>query len=86
MLQMVEAISHDYVSKIENADKIPAIRAQCETGHHGLTRPPPLNAVLAESLYKDGLARRSLSITNSAENTTAVIRFLAQSSSQRRGL
>jgi len=57
MLQMVEAINHDYVGKIEKADKTPPIRVQCVTCHHGLTQPQPLNAVLAESLEKEGLAK-----------------------------
>ena len=55
MLQMVEAINRDYVGKIEKSDKIPPIRVQCVTCHHGLTQPQPLNAVLAESLEKDGI-------------------------------
>lgn len=57
MLQMVEAINHDYVGKIEKADKTPPIRVQCVTCLHGLTQPRPLNAVLAESLDKEGLAK-----------------------------
>jgi tetratricopeptide (TPR) repeat protein len=57
MLQMVEAINRDYVGKIEKADKTPPIRVQCVTCHHGLTQPQPLNAVLADSLDKDGLEK-----------------------------
>ena len=57
MLQMVEAINRDYVGKIEKADKTPPIRVQCVTCHHGLTQPQPLNAVLADSLDKDGLQK-----------------------------
>jgi hypothetical protein len=55
MLQMVEAINRDYVSKIEKVDKAAPIRVECVTCHHGLTKPQPLNAVLAESLEKDGV-------------------------------
>src|SRR5712672_2556223 len=55
MLEMVTAINHDYISKVP---KMPAdgaaIQVQCVTCHHGLTQPRPLNAVLAESLEKDG--------------------------------
>ena len=57
MLQMVEAINRDYVSKIEKSDKTPAIRVQCVTCHHGLTQPQPLNAVLAESMEKNGVEK-----------------------------
>lgn len=52
MLQMVAAINHDYVSKVP---KTTPIQVQCVTCHHGLTEPRPLNAVLAETLEKDGL-------------------------------
>lgn len=55
MLQMVSAINKDYVSKVEKADKSPALRVECVTCHHGLTQPQTLNAVLAASLQKDGL-------------------------------
>src|ERR1700719_115557 len=55
MLQMVEAINRDYVSKIEKVDKTTPIHVECVTCHHGLTQPQPLNAVLAESLEKDGV-------------------------------
>lgn len=57
MLQMVEAINRDYVGKIEKEDKIPPIHVQCVTCHHGLTQPQPLNAVLADSLEKNGLEK-----------------------------
>lgn len=57
MLQMVEAINRDYVGKIEKEDKTPPIHVQCVTCHHGLTRPQPLNAVLADSLEKNGLEK-----------------------------
>jgi tetratricopeptide (TPR) repeat protein len=57
MMQMVEAINRDYVGKIENADKTLPIRVQCVTCHHALTRPQPLNAVLAETLEKDGIEK-----------------------------
>lgn len=57
MLQMVEAINRDYVGKLEKADKLAPIRVQCVTCHHGLTQPQPLNAVLAASLEKDGVAK-----------------------------
>jgi tetratricopeptide (TPR) repeat protein len=57
MLQMVEAINHDYVGKIEKTDKTPPIRVRCVTCHHGLTQPQPLNDVLSDSLDKDGLEK-----------------------------
>lgn len=57
MLQMVEAVNRDYLSKIEKAKKTAPIQVQCVTCHHGLTQPQPLNAVLAESLDKDGVDR-----------------------------
>lgn len=57
MLQMVEAINRDYVGKLEKADHVGPIRVQCVTCHHGLTQPQPLNAVLAASLEKDGVAK-----------------------------
>lgn len=57
MLQMVEAINRDYVGKIEKKDKTPPIHVQCVTCHHGLTQPQPLNAVLADSLEKNGLEK-----------------------------
>ena len=57
MLQMVEAINRDYVGKIEKVDKTPPIHVQCVTCHHGLTQPQPLNAVLADSLEKNGLEK-----------------------------
>jgi tetratricopeptide (TPR) repeat protein len=58
MLQMVAAINHDYISKVpKTPPDTPAIQVQCVTCHHGLTQPRPLNAVLAESLQKDGLEK-----------------------------
>ena len=57
MLQMVEAINRDYVGKIEKEGKTPPIHVQCVTCHHGLTQPQPLNAVLADSLEKNGLEK-----------------------------
>ena len=58
MLQMVAAINHDYICKVHKAPPdTPAIQVQCVTCHHGLTQPQPLNAVLAESLEKDGLEK-----------------------------
>src|SRR5258707_14852220 len=55
MLQMVAAINHDYISKVpKTPPDAGAIQVQCVTCHHGLTQPRPLNAVLAESLEKDG--------------------------------
>ncbi len=58
MLQMVAAINHDYISKVPKmpSDATP-IQVQCVTCHHGLTQPCTLNAVLAESLEKDGLEK-----------------------------
>jgi tetratricopeptide (TPR) repeat protein len=56
MLQMVAAINHDYISKVlKTPTDAAAIQVQCVTCQHGLTRPEPLNDVLAESLQKDGL-------------------------------
>jgi hypothetical protein len=52
MLQMVLAINHDYVSKIAGT-KPPEV--ECVTCHHGLTRPRTLNAVLSESIERDGI-------------------------------
>ena len=58
MLQMVAAINHDYISKVSKMPPSAAtIHVQCVTCHHGLTQPQPLNAVLAESLEKDGLEK-----------------------------
>jgi tetratricopeptide (TPR) repeat protein len=58
MLQMVAAINHDYVSKVSKTPPNAAtIHVQCVTCHHGLTQPQPLDAVLAESLEKDGLQK-----------------------------
>jgi tetratricopeptide (TPR) repeat protein len=58
MLQMVAAINHDYISKVPKTPTSgTAIQVQCVTCHHGLTQPQPLNAVLAESLEKDGLEK-----------------------------
>jgi hypothetical protein len=58
MLQMVAAINHDYISKVSKTPpSTAAIQVQCVTCHHGLTQPQPLNAVLAESLEKDGLEK-----------------------------
>jgi tetratricopeptide (TPR) repeat protein len=58
MLQMVAAINHDYISKVpKRPPDTAAIQVQCVTCHHGLTQPRPLNAVLAESLEKDGLEK-----------------------------
>jgi tetratricopeptide (TPR) repeat protein len=58
MLKMVSAINHDYVSKVPKAPSDGAVsQVQCVTCHHGLTQPRPLDAVLAESLEKDGLEK-----------------------------
>jgi tetratricopeptide (TPR) repeat protein len=58
MLQMVAAINHDYISKVSKTPPNAAtIHVQCVTCHHGLTQPQPLDAVLAESLEKDGLQK-----------------------------
>jgi tetratricopeptide (TPR) repeat protein len=55
---MVAAINHDYISKVpKTPPDAGAIQVQCVTCHHGLTQPQPLNAVLAESLEKDGLEK-----------------------------
>lgn len=55
MLQMVARINREYLGKLVPEDRSPGIRAECMTCHHGLTRPQPLNAVLAASLDKDGI-------------------------------
>lgn len=55
MLRMVDRINHNYLGKLERGDGSPVIHVECMTCHHGLTRPQPLNAVLAASLDKDGL-------------------------------
>jgi hypothetical protein len=52
MLQMVAAINHDYVSKI---DKPLPVQVECATCHRGLTQPRLLNAVLAETIEKQGI-------------------------------
>jgi tetratricopeptide (TPR) repeat protein len=58
MLQMVAAINHDYIRKVpKTPPDAAAIQVQCVTCHHGLTQPRTLNAVLAESLEKDGLEK-----------------------------
>jgi tetratricopeptide (TPR) repeat protein len=55
---MVTAINHDYISEVPKPPSAAArIQVQCVTCHHGLTLPRPLNAVLAESLEKDGLEK-----------------------------
>jgi tetratricopeptide (TPR) repeat protein len=54
MLQMVDRINRDYIGKLAQRDASPLIHVECMTCHHGLTRPQPLNAVLAASLDKDG--------------------------------
>ncbi len=55
MLRMVGRINRDYLGKLVRGDRTPVIHVECMTCHHGLTRPQPLNAVLAASLDKDGL-------------------------------
>jgi tetratricopeptide (TPR) repeat protein len=55
MLRMVGRINRDYLGKLARGDRSPLIHVECMTCHHGLTRPQPLNAVLAASLDKDGL-------------------------------
>ena len=58
MLQMVATINHEYISKVPKTPTSgAAIQVECVTCHHGLTQPRPLNAVLAESLEKDGLEK-----------------------------
>ena len=52
MLQMVEAINRDYISKVP---KTPAPRVQCVTCHHGLAEPRTLNGVLAEAIDQKGI-------------------------------
>lgn len=52
MLQMVTAINHDYVSKIGEPSPV---QVECATCHRGLTQPRLLNAVLAETIEKQGI-------------------------------
>jgi hypothetical protein len=73
MIQMVDAINHDFVGKVVNDDKTTPIRVQCVSCHHGVTRPQPLNAVLAQCLEKDGIGRRSPCTTTFGVNTTVVV-------------
>ena len=55
MLQMVGRINREYLGKLTHDVRSPVIQVQCMTCHRGLTRPQPLNEVLAASLEKDGL-------------------------------
>ena len=55
MLQMVGRINRDYLGKLTHDASSPVIHVECMTCHRGLTRPQPLNEVLAVSLEKDGL-------------------------------
>jgi len=52
MLQMLAAINRDYVSKI---GKPAPVQVECATCHRGLTQPRLLNAVLAETIEKQGI-------------------------------
>jgi len=52
MLQMIAAINRDYVSKI---GKPSPMQVECVTCHRGLTQPRVLNAVLAETIEKQGI-------------------------------
>jgi tetratricopeptide (TPR) repeat protein len=52
MLQMVAIINRDYLSKI---GKETPVRVECVTCHHGLTQPRTLNAVLAETIEREGI-------------------------------
>jgi tetratricopeptide (TPR) repeat protein len=52
MLQMLTTINRDYVGKIGKA--APA-QVECATCHRGLTQPRLLNAVLAETIEKQGI-------------------------------
>ena len=49
MLRMVTGINGDYISKLS---KPSPVKVECVTCHHGLARPIPLNAVLAETIEK----------------------------------
>jgi hypothetical protein len=51
MLQMVTAINHDYIGKI---GKPSSVQVECATCHRGLTQPRLLNAVLADTIEKQG--------------------------------
>jgi len=52
MLQMLATINRNYVSKI---GKPAPVQVECVTCHHGLTQPRQLNAVLAETIEKQGI-------------------------------
>lgn len=52
MLQMVAIINRDYLSKI---GKETPVHVECVTCHHGLTQPRTLNAVLAETIEREGI-------------------------------
>lgn len=53
MLRMVAGINGDYISKI---GKPVPVQVQCVTCHHGLARPIPLNALMAETIEKKDVA------------------------------
>jgi tetratricopeptide (TPR) repeat protein len=52
MLQMVMTVNRDYVSKIGKATPL---QVECVTCHRGLTQPRSLNAVLTETIEKEGI-------------------------------
>jgi hypothetical protein len=51
MFRMVQAINQDHLAKL---GKKPAAQVTCLTCHHGLNEPRAIDAVLAESMNKDG--------------------------------
>ena len=54
MLQMIEAINRDYISKVpQTAEHKPQV--QCVTCHHGLPEPRTLQSVLAEATDTKGI-------------------------------
>lgn len=57
MLQMVEAINRDFISKIDSKDDGGPISVACVTCHHGLSRPRVLSDILGSSLQHDGIDR-----------------------------
>ncbi|HEX7284852.1 MAG TPA: c-type cytochrome [Candidatus Angelobacter sp.] len=51
MLRMMQSINQDHLSKL---GRQPAARVSCGTCHRGLSQPRMIDAVLAESIGKDG--------------------------------
>jgi hypothetical protein len=53
MLRMVQAINQDFIAKL-GRDK--PIQVGCETCHHGVRRPQPVETIVAETLDQQGAA------------------------------